>query len=372
VARAVAVATVGELVLLAGASATGASLGTAVVAATWGAATWIAATSSATRQAELHYRARSRRVFLIATEQEVAAFADEAARQGGVSLVETELCLIDGTLADSTAGVAERVAAVRPSVVVVADRCVRHDDVAALAWQILVTGVHVRRLSDFYEMEFHKVALASVGRSWFLFDVAEIHRRRLYGSAKRLAESSIALALLVAAVPAVVAAALAIRLSSPGPILFTQARVGRGGGQFRLIKFRTMHCRAPGEDCDDEWARTDDPRIFRAGRVLRRFRIDELPQLWNVLRGDLSLIGPRPEQPQIAAGLAQTVPFYETRTCVRPGLTGWAQVNYGYGGSTLGSWAKLEYDLYYIKHQSLALDLKVLLATVTTVAAGGG
>jgi lipopolysaccharide/colanic/teichoic acid biosynthesis glycosyltransferase len=105
---------------------------------------------------------------------------------------------------------------------------------------------------------------------------------------------------------------------------------------------------------------------------MRQFRLDELPQLWNVLRGHLSLVGPRPEQPQLVGALAQTIPFYETRGCVRPGLTGWAQVNYGYGGSELGTRAKLEYDLYYIKHQSLALDLKVILSTVTTIAAGGG
>jgi lipopolysaccharide/colanic/teichoic acid biosynthesis glycosyltransferase len=164
--------------------------------------------------------------------------------------------------------------------------------------------------------------------------------------------------------------ALAIKLSSEGPVLFRQARVGRDGKIFELRKFRTMHCDPDAEN--GHWIQSDDPRIFGTGRVLRQLRLDELPQLWNVMSGDLSLVGPRPEQPQIVEELAQSVPFYETRVCVRPGLTGWAQVNYGYGGSHLGTRAKLEYDLYYIKHQSLALDFRILLATVTTMVAGGG
>jgi lipopolysaccharide/colanic/teichoic acid biosynthesis glycosyltransferase len=255
-------------------------------------------------------------------------------------------------------------------VLVIGDHCLGHAAVAALAWQISLTGVKVRRLSDYYESEFGKVALASVMDHWFLFDVAEIHHRRLYGHAKRVAESLIAQVILALSLPLTLTIAAAIRASSPGPVFFRQARVGRGGKVFQLLKFRTLHCDPAAEN--GHWAQSDDPRIFPAGRVLRRFRLDELPQLWNVLRGDLSLVGPRPEQPQIVDELARAIPYYDTRVCIRPGLTGWAQVNYGYGGSELGTRAKLEYDLYYVKHQSLTLDFRVLLATVTTMVAGGG
>jgi lipopolysaccharide/colanic/teichoic acid biosynthesis glycosyltransferase len=255
-------------------------------------------------------------------------------------------------------------------VLVIADHCLDQATVAALAWRISVTGVKVRRLSDYYESEFGKVALASLLDAWFLFDVAEIHHARLYGHAKRAAESVIALVMLALALPLMLLIAVSIKMSSDGPVFFRQARVGRNGKEFQLLKFRTLH-RDP-EAENGHWVQSDDPRIFPAGRVLRQFRLDEFPQLWNILRGDLSLVGPRPEQPVIVAEMARSIPHYATRVCVRPGLTGWAQVNYGYGGSHLGTRAKLEYDLYYIKHQSLALDFKVLLATVTTLVAGGG
>jgi exopolysaccharide biosynthesis polyprenyl glycosylphosphotransferase len=367
--RAIGVATAGELVLIAGAAAFGAPHSAAAIAATWAAATWIAASSDSARRMELRYRARMRRAFVIGTDREVAAFSHEAERHGGVSMVEAARCLPDGSLDGPAQELRERVATARPTVVVVADRCIGSDAVAALLWDISVTGIRVRRLSDFYESEFHKVALGSVSGSWFLFDVAEIHHRRLYGAFKRLGECLIALAILALTAPLLAVIAIAIKLSSPGSALFRQSRAGRHGKPFELVKFRTMHC---SESEHGHWARRDDPRIFGVGRAMRQFRLDELPQLWNVLCGHLSLVGPRPEQPQLVDELAQTIPFYETRVCVRPGLTGWAQVNYGYGGSELGTRAKLEYDLYYIKHQSLALDVKVVLSTVTTMAAGGG
>jgi exopolysaccharide biosynthesis polyprenyl glycosylphosphotransferase len=368
VTRAASLATLGEGVLLAGGVAFGAHHTNASIALTWATATWIAASSESARRMELRYRARMRRAFVIGTDREVAAFSHEADRHGGVSMVGSAHCASDGLLEASDA-LRAAIAAADPTVVVVADRCVTTEVVSALLWEISVGGVRVRRLSDFYETEFHKVALASVSGSWFMFDVAEIHHRRLYGVAKRICECLIALAILLLTVPLLAVIAVATKLSSPGPVLFRQPRVGRHGKTFDLVKFRTMHC----SDAEHgEWARSDDPRIFGVGRVLRQFRLDELPQLWNVLCGHLSLVGPRPEQPQLVDTLAESIPYYETRVCVRPGLTGWAQVNYGYGGSELGTRAKLEYDLYYIKYQSLALDLKIVLATVTTVAAGGG
>ena len=368
VSRAVGLATLGELALLAGAAALGAPQTTASIALTWVAATCITAGAESARRMELRYRARMRRAFVIGTDREIAAFSHEADRQGGVTMVGSTPCMPEDVPGESTGDLRARIAATRATVVVIADRCLANDVVSSLLWDVSVSGVRVRRLSDFYETEFRKVALGSVSGAWFVFDVAEIHHRRVYGAAKRACECVIALAILVLAAPILLVAAVATKLSSPGPVLFRQTRVGRHGKPFDLVKFRTMHC----ADVQGHWARSDDPRIFPFGRVMRQFRLDELPQLWNVLRGHLSLVGPRPEQPHLVEALAESVPFYESRVCVRPGLTGWAQVNYGYGGSELGTRAKLEYDLYYVKHQSLALDLKVVLSTVTTMAAGGG
>jgi exopolysaccharide biosynthesis polyprenyl glycosylphosphotransferase len=161
-------------------------------------------------------------------------------------------------------------------------------------------------------------------------------------------------------------AGLAIRLESPGPIFYRQVRAGRGGRPFRLLKFRTMIDDAEA-DGQARWATAADARVTRVGRFLRRTRLDELPQIWNVLKGDMSLVGPRPERPELITLLEQKIPFYRARLLVKPGLTGWAQVNYGYGRSVEDAQVKLEYDLYYIKHQSLWLELIILFRTVEVV-----
>jgi lipopolysaccharide/colanic/teichoic acid biosynthesis glycosyltransferase len=159
--------------------------------------------------------------------------------------------------------------------------------------------------------------------------------------------------------------ALAIRLDSPGPILYRQERVGLGGGTFTVLKFRSM--RTDAEARGPVWAAQRDPRVTRVGSFIRLTRIDELPQLLNVLRGEMSFIGPRPERPHFVEQLEQALPFYRDRALVKPGLTGWAQVNYPYGASVEDARAKLSYDLYYVKHRSLLLDLMILLATVRVV-----
>jgi lipopolysaccharide/colanic/teichoic acid biosynthesis glycosyltransferase len=171
------------------------------------------------------------------------------------------------------------------------------------------------------------------------------------------------LALLVLLLPWV---ALAIRLASTGPVFYRQVRAGPRGRTFRLLKFRTM---IDGAEADGlaRWASAGDARVTRVGRFLRRTRLDELPQIWNVLNGDMSLVGPRPERPELIALLEQKIPFYRARLLVKPGLTGWAQINYGYGRSVEDAQVKLQYDLYYIKHQSLWLELTILLRTVEVV-----
>jgi lipopolysaccharide/colanic/teichoic acid biosynthesis glycosyltransferase len=164
--------------------------------------------------------------------------------------------------------------------------------------------------------------------------------------------------------------ALVVRIDSPGPVLYRQQRVGRDGRDFRLTKFRTMVEDA--EAAGPRFAREDDPRITRVGRFLRKSRLDEFPQLWGVLRGDLSLIGPRPERPVFVADYESSIPFYASRLLVRPGVTGWAQVNYGYADDQAETVEKLTYDLFYIKHSSFWLDLRIIGMSVWTVLTGFG
>ncbi len=177
-----------------------------------------------------------------------------------------------------------------------------------------------------------------------------------------------ALGLLFGA-PLIVLAAIAIRLTSPGPILYRQTRNGRFGRAFQMTKLRTM--RVDAEKGGAVWSGKNDPRVTFVGRFLRRYRIDEIPQLWQVLCGHMSFVGPRPERPEIIEQLARDIPFYEERLMVQPGITGWAQVSYPYGASTLDARRKLEYDLYYMKNMSLFLDVFILLDTVRIVLAGG-
>jgi lipopolysaccharide/colanic/teichoic acid biosynthesis glycosyltransferase len=159
--------------------------------------------------------------------------------------------------------------------------------------------------------------------------------------------------------------ALAIKLDSAGEIFFRQKRTGKGGSEFDLIKFRTM--RQDAEAQGAQWAAEKDSRITRVGGFMRKTRIDELPQLWNVIKGEMSLVGPRPERPEFVQELAQSVPFYGARHLVKPGLTGWAQINFRYGASVDDAMEKLQHDLYYIKNRSVSLELSILLKTVGTV-----
>jgi sugar transferase (PEP-CTERM system associated) len=159
--------------------------------------------------------------------------------------------------------------------------------------------------------------------------------------------------------------AAAVKLSSKGPLFFRQTRVGMGGRSFQVVKFRTMFTDA--ESGGARWATKNDPRVTKIGGFLRKTRIDEIPQLWNVLRGDMGFVGPRPERPEFTQWLSQELPFYYMRTLIRPGLTGWAQVRYGYGATLAETKEKLEYDLYYIKHMSLGLDLLIMFETIKTI-----
>jgi lipopolysaccharide/colanic/teichoic acid biosynthesis glycosyltransferase len=157
----------------------------------------------------------------------------------------------------------------------------------------------------------------------------------------------------------------AIKLTSPGPVIYRQKRVGQNGQIYEILKFRTM--RQDAETHGAQWAVEDDPRVTKVGRFLRLTRIDEIPQLWNVLKGDMRFVGPRPERPEFVKILAEQIPYYQLRHIVPPGITGWAQVRYRYGATVDDAKRKLTYDLYYIKHASLALDLLIVFETLKTV-----
>ena len=183
------------------------------------------------------------------------------------------------------------------------------------------------------------------------------------GAAKRLFDVVGAAGALALLGPPMLLIAAAIRLSGPGGALYRQRRITRGGREFTILKFRTM--RAGAEDATGPvWASAGDPRVTRLGRLLRRTSLDELPQLINVLRGEMSIVGPRPERPQLVRQISEALPIYRVRHAVRPGITGWAQVNYSYGSSVEDARIKLEYDLYYLKHAGVVLDLLILLRTV--------
>jgi sugar transferase (PEP-CTERM system associated) len=186
--------------------------------------------------------------------------------------------------------------------------------------------------------------------------------QQLFRRLLSLAVSFIGLLLCLPILPFII---LAVRLSSPGPILFSQTRVGQRGRLFTAYKFRTMWKDAEAQGA--VWAAKDDPRVTAIGRFLRSTRIDEIPQLWNVLRGDMAFVGPRPERPEFVQWLSQEIPFYDLRHMIRPGITGWAQVRYRYGASLEETKHKLEYDLYYVKHQSIGLDLLIMFETVKTI-----
>ncbi len=230
-------------------------------------------------------------------------------------------------------------------------------------------GIRVQEGYSYYEQLTGKIMVEGLRKSWLIFsDGFVVSRGTLF--AKRLLDILVATVGLVVALPFMLLVALAVRLDSPGPVFFRQERVGRGGREFTLWKFRSM--RTDAEAAGARWAVEGDPRVTRVGRFIRKTRLDELPQLWNVLVGDMSLVGPRPERRMFVEQLKEQCPWYEQRLVVRPGLTGWAQVKAPYASTFEESIEKLKFDLYYIKNLSLFLDISILLSTARIVLLGRG
>jgi sugar transferase (PEP-CTERM system associated) len=227
-----------------------------------------------------------------------------------------------------------------------------------------IRGVVIENSSTLLERLSGKLPLDGLNPSTLIFTegfrvsaLQQLFRRLL-----SLAVSFLALTICLPFLPFII---LAVRLSSPGPIFFSQTRVGQRGHPFTVYKFRTM--RQDAEANGAVWATQDDPRVTAIGRFMRSTRLDEIPQLWNVLRGDMAFVGPRPERPEFVQWLSKEIPFYDLRHMIRPGITGWAQVRYRYGASLEETKRKLEYDLYYVKNHSVGLDLLIMFETIKTI-----
>ncbi len=231
--------------------------------------------------------------------------------------------------------------------------------------EMRLDGVAFDHLASVYEEYTGKIAIENLRPSWLIFAPGFRKGRLLQASKRTVDLTASALGLLLAA-PLMLLVALAVRLTSRGPVFYHQRRVGQHGLVFVLHKFRSMRADAEAET-GAVWATSGDARVTPIGRFLRKTRLDELPQLWNVFRGDMSLVGPRPERPEFVLGLTKDIPFYGQRHIVKPGVTGWAQVSYAYADSVEGTLEKLQYDLFYIKNLSLTLDLFILFKTIKTV-----
>jgi sugar transferase (PEP-CTERM system associated) len=232
--------------------------------------------------------------------------------------------------------------------------------------ELRLDGVNFDHLASVYEEYTGKIAVENLRPSWLIFSDG-FRKTRWSTAAKRMLDLGIASIGLVLALPLFALLALAVKLTSPGPVFYHQRRVGQHGRIFTIHKFRSMRPNAEAETGAVWAAKHGDARVTSIGGLLRRTRLDELPQLWNVLKGDMSFVGPRPERPEFVGELTKQIPFYGQRHIVRPGITGWAQVRYTYGATTEDALQKLQYDLFYIKHLSVALDLYIILSTIKTV-----
>lgn len=236
--------------------------------------------------------------------------------------------------------------------------------------QLSLAGtVNIEEGASFYERVTGRVSLNMIRPSWLIFS-SRGRQARISGIVRNLVHRLVAFAGALLSLPIAMVTAILIKLDSRGPVLYRQERVGKNGGLFTVMKFRSM--RTDAEKAGPVWASLDDDRTTRVGKIIRKLRIDEIPQFWNILRGDMDFVGPRPERPHFVSQLAEEIPYYEQRHLIAPGLTGWAQIKYPYGASIEDARQKLQYDLYYIKNQSLMLDAIILFETVKIIMFGRG
>jgi len=248
----------------------------------------------------------------------------------------------------------------------------RHDNTLVRnLYHCLPLKITLFNLPTFYERISGKVPVSVIEEFWFLENLMD-SQKNVYETFKRIFDLLFGLALGIASLFLYPFIALAVKLDSSGPIFYQQKRVGQDSRIFQIVKFRSMVENA--EKDGAKWAQKNDPRITRVGNFLRKTRLDELPQLWNVIKGEMSFVGPRPERPEFVFGtnMERQIPFYQIRHLVKPGLTGWAQINFDYGSSLEDTIEKLQYDFYYLKNRSFVLDLAIILKTIKIILSGGG
>ncbi len=314
-----------------------------------------------------------RRVLILGAGPRAARIGELATRRGASFVIVGNVGMNDGAEVvpgavnrDAIPNLAAHVETLGASEVVLALEERRNALPLADLLRVKTTGVHVNDLSSFFERETGRVDLDSVNPSWLIFSDGFSSGQMVASFAKRLVDIVVSLVAIILFAPVVLLTAAVIKLESPGPALFRQRRVGLFGEHFDILKLRSMRLDAE-VGGKAVWAQKDDPRVTRVGAFIRKVRIDELPQAWSVLRGDMSFVGPRPERPQFVLDLEARLPFYAERHMVKPGITGWAQVNYPYGASIEDARHKLEYDLYYAKNYTPFLDILIILQTVRVV-----
>jgi sugar transferase (PEP-CTERM system associated) len=288
------------------------------------------------------------------TGLEVAGYIDDRHEPGAM--------LAAGKMLGPISALRDIVRATQPHLIVVGMFERRNRMPVAELLELRFAGHVIEEVATAYERVCGRVCLKEIRPSDLIFS-GELGPRRQNLFYQRLSNAIVAVTGLLISSPIMLLTALAVKLSSAGPVLYRQVRVGLDGALFTLYKFRSMRTDAEAQT-GAVWAQKHDPRVTAVGRVIRRIRVDELPQLYNVLKGEMSIVGPRPERPEFVKALNEQIPYYRQRHCVRPGITGWAQINYKYGDTTEDTITKLEYDLYYIKNMSLMLDNYILFHTV--------
>ncbi len=250
-------------------------------------------------------------------------------------------------------------------IVIVPNYIKRNAATAKIIYKLFSLGIEILDFSSFYEVIFGKIPLNEVEETWLLENIAR--KRPFYRFVKRCIDIILAAILFILTLPLIIIIALAISLTSRGPIIYAHTRIGENGRPFTLYKFRSMI-----EDATHRWPRENDRRITRVGRIIRRTHLDELPQLVNIIRGEVSFVGPRPDFTEFFKTISQKIPYYTIRTLVRPGVSGWAQINYPITASLEETRERLAYDLYYLKHCSFILDIRIMLKTAKVMLIGAG
>jgi sugar transferase (PEP-CTERM system associated) len=284
----------------------------------------------------------------------VAGYVDESREQGTV--------LPGGKVLGVISSLMEIVAATKPSRIVVGMFERRNRMPMNDLLELRFAGYIIEEAANVYERLCGRVCLTEIRTSQLIYS-GELGPRGTSLVFQNLMNTGVAAIGAVVSLPIMALTALAVKLTSPGPVLYRQVRVGLNGAPFTVYKFRSM--RADAEAATGAvWASKDDPRVTPVGKIIRKIRFDELPQIYNVLRGEMSMVGPRPERPEFVKALSEKIPYYRQRHCIRPGITGWAQINYKYGDTLEDTVTKLEYDLYYIKNMTMSLDVYIIFHTV--------